>query len=65
MTDNIEFLTSFTYPSFEQNPQSWPVSFTPGSLAQQDPSFAQISLTYDYDKFVSERCCLVNAFTDF
>ena len=31
------------------------MDFTAGSLAAQDPSFAQISLTYDYDKFVSER----------
>jgi hypothetical protein len=30
------------------------MDFTAGSLAAQDPSFAQISLTYDYDKFVTE-----------
>ena len=53
--DNVEFLTSFTYPSFEQPSHSWPMSFTAGSLAAQDPSFAQISLTYDYDKFITER----------
>jgi hypothetical protein len=50
----VEFLTTFTYPSFEQPPQPWPMDFTAGSLAGQDPSFAQISLTYDYDKFVTE-----------
>lgn len=54
-SDNVEFLTTFTYPSFEQPPQPWPMNFNAGSLASQDPSFAQISLTYDYDKFVSER----------
>ena len=31
------------------------MDFTAGSLAAQDPVFAQISLSYDYDKFVSER----------
>lgn len=55
LLDNIEFLTTFTYPSFAEPPQQWPMDFTAGSLAAQDPSFAQISLTYDYDKFVSER----------
>lgn len=53
MLDNVEFLTTFTYPSFEQPPPSWPMDFTAGSLASQDPGFAQISLNYDYDKFVS------------
>jgi len=51
----VEFLTTFTYPSFEQPPEPWPMDFNSGSLASQDPTFAQISLTYDYDKFVSER----------
>ena len=50
----MEFLTTFTYPSFQQSPQPWPVDYTTGSLAAQDPSFAQISMTYDYDKFVTE-----------
>jgi hypothetical protein len=53
--DNVEFLTTFTYPSFEKPITPWPMDFTSGSLASQDPSFAQISLTYDYDKFISER----------
>jgi hypothetical protein len=53
-TDNVEFLTTFTYPSFEQPTPQYPLDFTAGSLAAQDPTFAQISLTYDYDKFVSE-----------
>src|ERR1700731_3338172 len=54
MSDNVEFLTTFTYPSFEQPSPQYPLDFTAGSLATQDPTFAQISLTYDYDKFVSE-----------
>jgi hypothetical protein len=58
----VEFLTTFTYPSFEQPPQQWPMDFTAGSLASQDPNFAQISLTYDYDKFVSE--CIAKIYAD-
>jgi hypothetical protein len=54
ISDNVEFLTTFTYPSFEQPSPQYPLDFTAGSLATQDPTFAQISLTYDYDKFVSE-----------
>ena len=56
-------MTTFTYPSFEQPPQLWPMNFADGSLAAQDPSFAQISLTYDYDKFVSERIILSDDLT--
>jgi hypothetical protein len=54
LKNNVEFLTTFTYPSFEKPIAPWPMDFTAGSLAYQDPSFAQVSLTYDYDKFVSE-----------
>lgn len=54
--DNVEVLTSFSFPSFEMNPpQQWPGHYSPDSLASQDSNFAQISLTYDYDKFVTER----------
>jgi len=55
-------LTTFTYPATE-NPQQWlAMDFTAGSLASQDPSFAQISLNYDYDKFVNGCISLVIPF---
>jgi hypothetical protein len=63
--DNVEFLTTFTYPSFEQPTPQYPFDFTAGSLAAQDPTFAQISLTYDYDKFVSECILLLIIITNY
>ena len=65
-SDNVEFLTTFTFPSFEQPPQPWPTNpdFTAGSIAAADPLLAQISLSYDYDKFVSERMNSIRQLSD-